>query len=267
MFNVLTRTRYGQMLCNKNDQYVGRSLIEYGEFSKGEGDLFRQIVKPSDTVIEVGANVGAHTLQLSQLSKEVIAYEPQRLVFQTLCGNLALNSITNVTAINAAVGYSNHVCRVSSLDPNAPQNFGGVTVTGDSPVFDTVPMVPLPETRADFLKLDCEGMELDILSGAYHYLDSARPVIYLEADRVEQTPLILRLLSALRYRAFRHEPYLFTPDNFRKRKTNVFGGLASLNILAIPEERGQLHDLIPLSVQAKFKMELTPYNILKGEAA
>jgi len=72
------------MIYNKNDMYVGKSLELYGEFSEGEVDLFRQLVHQGDTVLEIGANLGAHTLVLAQLAGEggcVYAFEPQRLVF------------------------------------------------------------------------------------------------------------------------------------------------------------------------------------------
>lgn len=89
-FNVLTNTRLGPMLANRNDRYVGQSILAYGEFSEGEAQMFRQLVGSGDVVIEAGANIGAHTLLLSRLvgaTGLVYAYEPQRIVFQTLCGN------------------------------------------------------------------------------------------------------------------------------------------------------------------------------------
>ncbi len=66
VFNRQKACRYGQMLYNLNDQYIGRSLDLYGEFSEGEVDLFRQIVKPGQIVVEVGANLGAHTVFLAR---------------------------------------------------------------------------------------------------------------------------------------------------------------------------------------------------------
>ena len=61
-YNVVVDTRYGRMLVNKNDIYIGRSLIEYGDFSLGEVQLFQQFVPPNGIVVEAGANIGAHTL-------------------------------------------------------------------------------------------------------------------------------------------------------------------------------------------------------------
>ncbi|HZK98573.1 MAG TPA: FkbM family methyltransferase [Caulobacteraceae bacterium] len=108
-FNALAACRRGPMLYNRNDQYVGASLARYGEFSRGESDLFGQIVRPGATVVEGGANIGVHTVEFSQRvgpGGSVWAFEPQRIVFQTLCANLALNSCVNVRAFQAGLGVA-----------------------------------------------------------------------------------------------------------------------------------------------------------------
>jgi hypothetical protein len=100
-FNELKMCKSGPMLFNKFDVYVGGSLQKYGEFSVGEQDLFHAILQRGELVVEVGANIGAHTIELARLvgpEGEVHAFEPQRIVFQTLCANLALNQLTNVNA-------------------------------------------------------------------------------------------------------------------------------------------------------------------------
>src|SRR4030095_11726468 len=98
-FNELKLCKSGPMLFNKYDIYVGGSLQKYGEFSVGEQDLFQSVVHQGELVVEVGANIGAHTVELARMvgpEGEVHAFEPQRIVFQTLCANLALNQLTNV---------------------------------------------------------------------------------------------------------------------------------------------------------------------------
>jgi tRNA G46 methylase TrmB len=137
-FPVIHRSkpcRYGTMLYNIHDAYIGRSLDLYGEFSEGEVDVFRQMVKPGQVVLDVGANIGAHTLFLARAvapGGQVLAFEPQRLVYQTLCASLALNHITNVYCWHAAVGRSRGELRLPSLDytqslshkPPSPQYSG-----------------------------------------------------------------------------------------------------------------------------------------------
>src|SRR6185312_4051355 len=87
------QTCHGPMLALRGDQYVTRSLELYGEFSGLEARLFEQIVKPGVSVVEAGANIGAHTVHLARLCAPapLYAFEPQQRVFQILCANLALN--------------------------------------------------------------------------------------------------------------------------------------------------------------------------------
>ncbi len=61
----VVRARHGDFAYNHHDIYIGRSLEKYGEFSELEVDLFQQICREGDIVIEVGANIGTHTVPLA----------------------------------------------------------------------------------------------------------------------------------------------------------------------------------------------------------
>jgi FkbM family methyltransferase len=163
--------RYGTMVYNVHDKYIGRSLDLYGEYSQAEVDLFRQIVKPGQVVVEVGANIGAHTVFLARAvgpQGRVLTFEPQRLIYQTLCANLALNNITNASCWQAAVGRQPGEVRVPVLDYSQPNNFGGVAL-GKAHEGEVVPVVTLDSlqlARCAFLKIDVEGMEQEVIEGA-----------------------------------------------------------------------------------------------------
>ena len=60
-----------------NDAYIGRSLDVYGEYSEGEIDLFRQLLRPGDVAIDAGANIGALTVGMARL---VAAWRRDRCV-------------------------------------------------------------------------------------------------------------------------------------------------------------------------------------------
>ena len=72
-------TRYGEMIVPAMDTYIGRSLIEYGEWTNGDIALLEQIIRPGMTVVDVGANIGSHTLAFSKAVGKhgrVLALEP-----------------------------------------------------------------------------------------------------------------------------------------------------------------------------------------------
>src|SRR5438445_2661229 len=127
------QTRHGPMLALAGDRYITRSLELYGEFSQGEWELFAQMVKPGMTVVEVGANIGAHSVALARacLPGPLYLFEPQQRVFQILCANLAMNGVTNAIAYPEACSEEDGFVIVPPLDYGAEFNFGGVSVLPD----------------------------------------------------------------------------------------------------------------------------------------
>lgn len=241
--------RHGRFLFNPVDSYIGRSLDLYGEFSEGEAELFAQLIQPGDAVLEVGANLGALTVPLARLAGTVRVFEPQRVVFQQLCANVALNGLTNVHAFQMAVGAEPGAILTPSIDYSVPANFGGVPLgkweTGEPVPVTTIDRMPLP--RLDFLKVDVEGMECDVLCGARETLARCRPLVYVENDRDEQSAALVALLRESGYRLWWHCPPLYSPTNYRGHADNVFGNLASINILGVPVEAdAEIAGLVPV---------------------
>lgn len=239
-FNRLRQCRHGMMLYNIHDAYIGRSLDQYGEFSEGEIDLFEQLIKPGQMILEVGANIGSHTVWLSQTvgpTGTVLAFEPQRIVYQTLCANLALNSITNVHCFCAAVGKAPGQIMVPSLDYSRANNFGGLGLggywEGESVPVVTIDDLNLP--KCHFVKIDVEGMEHEVLEGAMRTIAALSPILYVENDRKEKSDSLIRFIDGLGYKMYYHAPPLFSPHNFAGNPVNVFGRIVSLNMLCLPK--------------------------------
>ncbi len=234
----LVEGRHGKFLVNANDLFVGKSLLEYGEFSKEEGDLFAELVTPGMTVVEVGANIGAHTVQLANLvgiEGVVVAYEPQRLVHQMLCANVQLNSLPNVHCLQMAVGAEKGVVKVPDMIPTLVQNFGGFEVQGHDEG-NPVPVAVLDTLeRCDFLKIDCEGMEQEVLLGSQKLIKKCRPIMYIENDRPENSQALIALVERLGYTWEWHNPRLYSVDNFKQNPVNHFGHIISVNILCKPK--------------------------------
>lgn len=238
---ILKQCRHGPMLFLRGDQYVGRSLELYGEFSELESTLFSQIVRPGFHVAEIGANIGTHTVPIARLagpSGRVLAFEPQRVIHQILCANLALNGLFNVNIRQAGVGASPGHLRVPPVDYAAIGNFGGISLE-DSSDGEEVPIVRLDDQdlpALHFIKIDVEGMEHDVLAGARQTVARHRPVMYVENDRKEKSAALIRLLEELDYRLYWHTPPLFNPANFAGNAVNVFDNIVSANILCMPRE-------------------------------
>ncbi len=255
-FNVLVATSFGPMLVNRNDQYIGQSFIKYGEYSYGEIELFDAWVRPGDIVVEVGANIGAFTVAFSRMvgpDGVVLAFEPQRLVFQLLCANVALQQCTNVTAQQQALGPVRGVARIPMAEPRAVQNFGGVAVITEEVPGGRSDMVPqemldswsLPECR--FIKIDVEGMEAAVLAGAQATLKRCRPILYVENDREDRHDELVAMIEQAGYDIYWHIPPVYRSRPFRGDGSGENMLFVSINILCIPKEmdvpRNEVHAL------------------------
>jgi FkbM family methyltransferase len=236
--NELKACRYGQMLFNRYDMYIGRSLQIYGEFSEGECEVFRQIVRAGSTVLEVGANIGAHTIPLAKwagTTGRVIAFEPQRIVYQTLCANVALNNLLNVHCLQQAVGSESGSIVVPYLDYQAENNFGGLSL-GSFTHGEQVPLVTIDSLQlqsCDFIKLDVEGMERAVILGAQVTIEKFKPMLYVENDREERSADLVRTLDGFGYAMYWHYPPLFNPKNHAGQPDNIFGNIVSRNMICI----------------------------------
>lgn len=238
-FNALVRARHGYLLYNRNDIYIGRAIEAYGEYSELEVVLFRQACGEGDIVVEVGANIGAHTVAFSRMvgaGGRVHAFEPQRVVFQTLCANLALNSITNVECHPVAVASEDSFVLIPDIAYDAMGNFGAVEV-GNFEQGHKVPTVRLDAfldlPRLKFMKVDVEGMECAVIEGARETLQRHKPILYVENDRLEKSRQLIELIGSCGYRLYWHVPPLFNPENFAGSGDNIYPGIASFNMLCV----------------------------------
>ena len=242
LFNKLIKARYGYCLVNENDQYIGQSIIRYGEFSQAEVDLFKQICCSGDVVIEVGANIGTHTQILSHLvgSKgRVLAFEPQRIVYQTLCANIALNSVTNVHTYQMALGKNEGSVYIPAINYSQNGNFGGISIDktthGEKVKKEKLDFFIDQISSVKLLKIDVEGMESEVIRGATHLIQKFQPILYVENDRQEKSKELIELINSMGYDIYWHLPKLFNKDNFFKNTTNIFGDIVSVNMLCVPK--------------------------------
>ena len=175
-----------------------------------------QLAPKSKQFVDCGAHMGSWTLVMARHFREVHAFEPQRLLFQQLCGNAALNGLTNVFAYNIGLDarpgqLTLHRPGVdrgsSSARTDVAQRFGA----------DGIPTSPevIPVAKLDnyagilndvgLIKIDVEGMELRVLRGAANILRQNRlPKVLLEcwssAWYQEDKKQLLQFLDELGYR-------------------------------------------------------------------
>lgn len=141
-----------------------------------------KIIKSNDTIVEVGAYLGNHTIYFSKIigCKYIHSFEPTEESFKVLQKNIQLNNMANVSLYNYPVASKIAHMNVTERDTNNPganqYNFsdkGIETVTIDSMNFENV----------NFIKIDAEGMEVDVLKGAIETIKKFKPIIMIEIEK------------------------------------------------------------------------------------
>lgn len=232
-------TRYGRIFIPEGSDLISDSLLRYGEWAQNEIDDLLPFIRPGDTVLDVGACFGTHSLAFASRvgpDGRVIAIEasPENfaLLRQTVEASPGAAIITLVNAAASDTGAARFTIRRS--DGNAGGNQLEAAVEGSVPA---ITLDTLPIERASFIKLDIEGMEAAALRGAAGLLARARPIIYGEVNALVPGLEIMAELGRHGYRCFGHIAPAFNPANRNADGTNIFGQGSECGLFAFPAER------------------------------
>lgn len=171
------------------------SIYALGGFENLTRFVYSRIIQPGDVVLDIGANIGAHTLPFAKLvgpSGLVVAFEPTNYAFCKLERNISLNAelstqvrleqtmlVENNLAHPTPYLYSSWPLRSGDYCQH-PKHRGVLTDTSDTTTVTLDEYVRRNLQRVDFLKIDVDGNECNILRGATTTLASHQPDILIE---------------------------------------------------------------------------------------
>lgn len=243
--NILLNCDHGTMIVNRFDRNQhgvgqGQWLLDHGNTATVEAKTTHDCVNSveSPVIFDVGANIGTYaTLVARALPRsKIYCFEPQRLVFQMLCGNIAINNYDNCYIYNMGLGRENARILLEEPDYNTQENYGSFslvtdeikTKSGRKSILDIMSLDSFMQynqiDRLDFIKIDVEGMELDILLGAQQTLDKYKPTLLVEYrnDRKNIQNELAELLNSRYVCYIMHENILAVPRT-RMDLLNIFG--------------------------------------------
>lgn len=131
--------------------------------------------------LDIGANIGSHSVKAALLWEKVVAFEPHPRNYSLLRDNLRLNRLSNTLALPYAASdrtYSTNFSHVIEGNLGAAALYQEESLVDGSVDCITVDSLTLP--RCDFIKLDVEGYELRVLKGARETIKKFKPDIVLE---------------------------------------------------------------------------------------
>jgi FkbM family methyltransferase len=201
------------------DNAITNSIIHGWQYQPYMFEFFN--VNMIDTlgknIIDIGANNGNFAIDFAHMvgdEGKVFAFEPQRIIYYQLCGNVFMNGIDNIYCHNVALGDTS---RTTFIDvPNYYSkdhvNFGDVSITHSlksSEKYSAVPCNTLDSYEFEnvvLIKIDVQGYEPYVLDGASDTIHRNRPYIIIEAEDDQlakfgfSTEIIVNKLAALDYK-------------------------------------------------------------------
>lgn len=185
------------------DINVGNIVKRQGAFDLRMSYALQALCSRGFTVLDVGANLGGFTVPLAErvgTTGAVHAFEPFRKIFQHLNANVALNGLSNVYTYNFAIGREDRVLELHEPDLNSFGAPSAMRVEGQykpdeaaeyDKIFYERERVKVVMRKldsfdfggtVDFMKIDVEFMELEVVMGARSLISEHRPVIWAENE-------------------------------------------------------------------------------------
>ncbi|MFC5343768.1 FkbM family methyltransferase [Brevundimonas staleyi] len=197
----------GRYAFSNPEDYIARHLRHYGQWEINLCLELLKVLPRREAVIrgaDAGANIGLFSIQMMSLATkhrmpmQIDAFEVQPAIYADLVRNIELNDFQDVIRpLHQGVGRTSGVIEVEAADPRALDNAGAFSLRADVrehfaltvPTVEKVqiPIAPLA-SGYDFIKIDVEGMELDIIQGAEDILRAERPAVIVEAWGPEKAP-------------------------------------------------------------------------------
>jgi FkbM family methyltransferase len=206
----IVNTDYGSFVTDTSD-FIGNRVYHELVWEPEMINLYKSLLQPHYTVIDIGAHMGFHTVNFAFGSEHVYAFEPQLPLYNQLRGNVFLNGLNNqITCFNVGLGEADKKSSFGSLFKHNTLNWGrgyttelinyGGRSLEDDLGTDEIEIRTLDSFNLNphFIKMDVEGYELKTLQGAIQTLKQHHPILLFESfARYQQN--VFSLLESIGY--------------------------------------------------------------------
>jgi FkbM family methyltransferase len=215
-------TAFGTHLSVRLDEHIFRHIYFHGEYEPETTDILQRLVRPGQTWLDVGGNVGFFTILLSKgigESGHVYVFEPNPAMVERIQASIGLNSAINVHLVPQAVSNVSGQ-EISFYVPiGAGHNSGRASAVKFEDLSSSVKEVKVSTTnlddylervdvKPDFMKIDIEGFEINAFRGMERTMRTHPPKAIIselsQLPGVLATPIeIIEYLSGFDYLAYK----------------------------------------------------------------
>lgn len=195
LLNKLTRGRYikiryflSSKVTDEIEYYlgtdIGNQLFFTGKFEAKELKLCANFIKSNSNVVDIGANIGIHSIFFAKIAKngKVISIEPNIEIYPTLLKNIS--KYQNIIPCNVAIDSNFNITEFFIASDNA---YSSLKDTKRKKIISkklviTLPFDVIAKTvyKIDFIKIDVEGFEYNVLTSMENLLKKDKPTLFVE---------------------------------------------------------------------------------------
>lgn len=185
----LVRTKINGKSCSisSDDDYLDH--VE-GEFEPEMVTLFKSLLQPTDTVLDIGANIGCTSLLFGDLARKVYSFEPSPSTHRWLVENVQRAKLNNVEPINLGLGKDAGSFELTFAPNNRSGGFvSNLTSASEGHQVEKITIAKGDDfirehqiAKVDFIKIDVEGFEQSVIEGLAATIARDRPIVALELN-------------------------------------------------------------------------------------
>jgi FkbM family methyltransferase len=184
---IMTRIGDKKYNISSDDNYLNRiGRVFEPEMVR----LFDSLIEANNTVFDIGANIGCTSILFGDKAEKVFSFEPSPTTFQFLRKNLVAAKMSHVIPVNSGLGKTGGVYELAF----SPQNRSGGFVLNKAQVSQGLHVESVQILRGDsytkqegidkvdFIKIDVEGFERDVIEGLSQTIAGSKPIVALELN-------------------------------------------------------------------------------------
>ncbi len=252
-------TRYGEVRTFDEADLVSRFLVEYGEWSYLEILFLSQFKGQFRIAYDIGAYLGTFSLSFAQelTPNKIVSVEANPKVWDAFEYNIEQNLSCPGVFYRGALGKENTEIKAFYVNDD-PDNNGALTLLGDADCSHDGKVLNIPcrtlknlrdeQGDYDFLKLDIEGMELQVLQTDQKWLIENKPVVWAECNQDKRALKLLDFFLWAGFDVYYYAYPAYNPGNYKNSKKVLFPFAYEAGLLA-----GQFSNFYP-SLSEKLKV-------------
>lgn len=185
LFTINYNNRKTKIYLNKKFGYVDQYIYNHGIYEKDIIDSIREFLNPQKIMLDIGGNIGQHSLLLAPYCKMIYAFEPIPAIFNEFKSSISANHYKNIHLQNVAIGDKSEIKPIYFNTKNADASTLLKNTNGNKPINIQVEHLNnvLPkDLKFDVVKIDVEGFEAVVILGNKELFIKNKPVIFLELD-------------------------------------------------------------------------------------